>query len=444
MYSVGVRCSDCHEPHTAKLRAEGNALCVNCHGESNSSVPAHVDGSGLHAVNYDSPAHHHHAAGKPGSQCVDCHAPARKYMVIDPRRDHSFRVPRPDVSVAIGTPNACGGCHADKPAQWAADAVAQWYGPGRRQEPHYGLALDAGRHGKPGAVAGLIALAGDTAKPAIARATALELLARYPGRAALQASQGGLRDADPLVRLAAMGAQEQLAAPQRSAALAPLLDDPVRAVRSEAARQLAPVATSLTAERRTSFDTALVEYVAAQNENADRPESPTNLGNSYLARGDVARAEELYRRAIHLDAGYVPAYVNLADLYRGAGRDGDAERVLREGLRAVANAPALRGALGLLLVRQGKNDEALVELAAAAQAAPDDAWHSYVYAVALHDAGRPQEALERLRAAAARRGDRDVLLALASYEREAGNLAAAEKAVRDLAAINPNDPALAR
>ena len=54
--------------------------------------------------------------------------PARTYMVVDPRRDHSLRVPRPDLSAALGTPNACTGCHRDRPAQWAADRVKAWGG----------------------------------------------------------------------------------------------------------------------------------------------------------------------------------------------------------------------------------------------------------------------------------------------------------------------------
>ena len=291
-------------------------------------------------------------------------------------------------------------------------------------------------------MAGLIALADDRSQPAIVRASALELLGRYPGRTALMALQRGLDDADPLLRRVAVLGQQRLAPADRMAALAPLLEDPVRAVRIEAARLLAPAAASLSAPRRKNFDQALAEFEAAQAENADRPEALVNLGNLYLSRGETARAETAYRKAIALDAHFVPAYVNLADLYRGSRRDADAERVLREGLRMAPNAPALREALGLALVRQGRKAEALAEFAAAAKAAPDEPRQAYVYAIALQDAGRGPEALRLLQATAQRRGDRDVLLALASFANQAGDRAGAEKYMRALAAINPDDPAL--
>jgi tetratricopeptide (TPR) repeat protein len=161
-----------------------------------------------------------------------------------------------------------------------------------------------------------------------------------------------------------------------------------------------------------------------------------------LLKGDVKAALAGGDKAIALDAHFVPAYVNLADLYRAGRREADAERVLRDGLRVVPNAATLRAALGLALVRQGKKREALAEFAAAVKAAPDDPRHTYIYAVALHDAGRRAEAIRLLESAAQHAGDRDVLLALAAFKREAGDRPAAEAAMRTLAGINPDDPAL--
>jgi predicted CXXCH cytochrome family protein len=120
MFAMGVTCSNCHDPHSLKLRAPGNQLCAQCH------LPAR----------FDTEAHSHHKAGSPGAQCANCHMPARTYMVVDARRDHAIRVPRPDLSLVLGTPNACNTCHADRSVQWAADQVAAWYGPNRRSEAH--------------------------------------------------------------------------------------------------------------------------------------------------------------------------------------------------------------------------------------------------------------------------------------------------------------------
>jgi predicted CXXCH cytochrome family protein len=111
MYQAGVTCSDCHEPHDLSLKAPGNGVCLQCH----------------RADRYDVTQHHHHAQDSEGASCAECHMPPRDYMVVDPRHDHSMRIPRPDLSVELGTPNACNRCHEDKSIQWAADQVDAWY-----------------------------------------------------------------------------------------------------------------------------------------------------------------------------------------------------------------------------------------------------------------------------------------------------------------------------
>jgi tetratricopeptide (TPR) repeat protein len=428
MHAAGVTCGDCHDPHTQKLRAPGNAVCAQCHLASK----------------YDATSHHFHPGGSRGAQCANCHMPATTYMVIDPRRDHSLRVPRPDLSVKLGTPNACNECHRDNTAQWAADRVAGWYGAQRRNEPHYGEALDAGRRAQPGAARALVAIATSVGYPPIVRATAIELLARYPGIAADDTTAGALLDADPLVRRTAVMALRAAGAQQLAARLAPLLDDPVRAVRIEAARRLVPVATQLDPARKPAFERALAEYEAVQKTHLDRPESWLNLGNLAAARADAAGAETAYREALKRDPRFVPAHVNLADLKREQQRETEAEAILRAALKAHPNAPALHEALGLALVRQGRKAEALREFAAASKSAPGEPRYAYLHAVALHDAGRVAEALRVLADAAVKSGDRDVLLALATYRSQGGDESGAAAALRALAAVNPDDPAVRR
>ena len=280
MYRAGVTCSNCHDPHSLQLRAEGNAVCSQCH------LPEA----------FDTAAHHFHAEGQPGSRCVDCHMPAKTYMVVDPRHDHGFRVPRPDLDTRTGSPDACTTCHAGKEPAWAAARIAEWYGPNRRREPVFGQALAAGRNGAPGAGAELIRLAGDTKAPPIARATAVAALERHLDQPAFAAIQRGLADPDPTIRLAAVGTLASLDPQLRAPAGLPLLGDPVRAVRLEAARVLAPVsALGLPAEQRAALDVAFAEYEAAQKTLLDRPEGLLTLGNFYRERGRLAEAEELLR-----------------------------------------------------------------------------------------------------------------------------------------------------
>jgi tetratricopeptide (TPR) repeat protein len=443
MHAAGLRCSHCHEPHSVTLRAPGNAVCTTCHMAGPPPSLPHVNTRGLKAKEYDAPAHHFHKPDGPGSRCVDCHAPAKTYMGVDLRRDHSFRIPRPDLSVKLGTPNACNVCHTDRSPKWAADAIAKWHGPDRSQGPHYGEILHAGRAGKPGAAEGLIRLAGDSAAPAIVRATALSLLPRYPGRPALGALGAAMDDRDPLVRRAAVTGRVLIRPADRVRALALRLADPVRAVRIETARLLVPAGAALGAHADT-FRRALAEYEGVQRALAGQPAAQLNLGSLYAELGRREEAEAALREAIRLDPQFVPAYVNLAEVERsGAGGETAAEATLRAGLRAVPKAAPLHHALGLSLVRQNRQADGLAALGRAARLAPDDARFVYVYAVALHDTGRPKEALRELERVVRRHpDDRDARLALVAYRREAGDAAGAERLLRELAAINPGDPAL--
>ena len=278
MYRAGVTCSNCHEPHAATLRAEGNGLCAQCH------MPA----------KFDVPAHSHHRANSAGAECVNCHMPAKVYMGVDARRDHSIRVPRPDLSISLGTPNACTNCHTDKGAAWAAEAIAGWFPNGRQTQPHYGQALAAGRAGGPGAEAALDALVTDVAAPGIARASAVLLLPAVATPASADIWRKALADPDPLVRMAAARSVPSGASPDQIREAAPLLGDPVRAVRTEAARALATAdPTLLTAEQRTAFDTSVQELVDAEMISADRPEAHLNLGLLATRRrqADAADAE---------------------------------------------------------------------------------------------------------------------------------------------------------
>jgi Flp pilus assembly protein TadD len=424
MYREGVTCSDCHDAHSLKTAEPPSAVCSRCH------LPA----------KFDTPAHHHHRAGSSGSACVECHMPARTYMVVDPRRDHSLRVPRPDLTVAIGTPNACTGCHHDRPVKWAADAVDHWV-DGRPRPVHYGSALDAGRRDLPNADAQLIGLVDDPAAPAIARATAVSLL-HYRSVASIQALERAAADPEPLIRLAAVDGAGSLGIDSRLALLAPLLDDPLRAVRIAAARALADApAERLAPARRTAFDRGLADYRRAQEINADRAEAQVNLGILADRRRESDAAQRAYERAIWLDPTFAPAYVNLADHYRAAGEDAQGEHILRTGIARIPGAAALHHALGLLLVRQRHAAEALVALSRAAELAPSSARYAYVYGVALNSNGAGDRALTVLRKAHERHpGDPDILVALATISRDRGALEAARAYARKLLQTVPELP----
>jgi Flp pilus assembly protein TadD len=429
MHAQGVTCADCHDPHTQKLRVAGNAVCAQCH------APA----------TFDVPAHHQHEPGSTGAACAACHMPATTYMVVDPRHDHSFRIPRPDRTLSLGTPNACNQCHADRDANWAAEVVAQWYPERKTGFQTFAEAFHLGDRGAPGAQRALMTVATDPAQPAIVRASAVFRLARFVSPATLPALVAALNDADALVRTAAVDALSDADAGTRLEHLPRLLRDPARIVRMDAARALAGEAeTRLLADERGAFDAALKEWVQAQQFNAERPEAWGNLGSLALAQGNGGEAITAFRKALTLDPTFVQAAVNLADAHPATNAEDEAEKVLRESLMRNPDAGVLHHVLGLSLIRQQRTEEALKELAAGAELAREDPRFAYVYAVALHDTGDARAAVATLESALEQHPyDRDILLALAGYQREAGNVARAGEIVRLLKELEPDNAEIA-
>lgn len=428
MFAKGVVCSDCHDSHSLKLRASGNALCAQCHNPSL----------------FDTKAHHFHEPGGKGAQCVECHMPARDYMVIDGRRDHSFHVPRPDKSEETAAPNACSGCHVGRTDAWASDAMDGWYGPGWRKRSEYGSILRKVDTEGAKALAPLMSLAADASSPAIVRATAASLSQPLLRPGSLAETRALLSDDEPLLRLAAVGLLQPFETRQRVESAAPLLGDPVRSVRIEAARILADVPDSeLSVPEREARARARQEYLDSLRLESDWPATLVALGNFELAEGRVDEATVSFRRAMALDPRFVGAYANLADAYRAQGKDAEGEAVLRKGLEASPEAGGLHHALGLLLVRDGNKTDSLEHLSKAASLEPDNARFAYVYAVALHSAGRLDESLTALAAANKTHPyNVDILGALVSMNLEAGNPGAVLPYAKSLAEVMPNDSGL--
>jgi tetratricopeptide (TPR) repeat protein len=415
MHGAGVTCADCHEPHSGKVRAAGNLLCGQWH------LPSH----------YDAPAHHHHPAGSTGSACVNCHMPQRPYMIVDPRRDHSLRVPRPDLDASTGAPDACTACHTNRDAGWAAAAVKRWYPSGRSGTPHYGQALHAARSGAPDATAPLLALLADAGQPEIVRATALAALsprdAAMPegrDREAIVAAIGAAaRDRSDLVRRAAAEWVDALP-PEVAARLgAPLLADPIRTVRLAAAASLAGApATAMGPDAPAALARGVEEYRRALAFNADRADSQFNLGNLERQLGRTAEAETAYRRALALDPTFIPAAVNLADLCAATGRDPEGESALKSALARNPDSADLEYALGLACIRRKDAGAGLPHLQRAAALRPDEARYAFVHAVAVHDLGDAAGAIRLLESAAARHpNDADIAGALLAYYTERGD-----------------------
>jgi tetratricopeptide (TPR) repeat protein len=366
--------------------------------------------------------------------------PTKNYMIVDPRRDHTLRPPRPDLSLKIGTPNACAGCHRDRTAEWAAAAVVKWYGPERSKSLDWALAVAAGRAGSRDGAPALINTAGDQELPAIVRATALGLLRAYgpQGSAVMTAA---LRDGDPAVRVAAVGALEAVPQPERLAAVAPALNDPIRAVRIEAARVLAGVpAERFDAAQRKAFDAAVAEFVEAQMAMADMPASHLNLAVLYGSQGKRDLAESEYLTALRMDPYFVPARANLVTLYNAMGRNADAERILREGIKRTPNEGDLHYSLGLLLAEEKRLGEAADALKTAARLLPQRARVRYNLGLALDRLSRDPEAeAALLQAFQLDPRDPDIVYATATFYLRHGQLKRALPFAERLVEILPGE-----
>ncbi len=386
MHANHVSCTNCHDPHTGKLRLAGNALCLQCH----------------QAQKYQTPVHFFHEPDSTGAQCVNCHMPQRTYMGVDVRRDHSFRVPDPIASVQLGVPNTCTQCHKDSSDKWAADFITKRTG---RKQPYYAQTalFSAARKNDASVAPRLLEYAQDASRPAILRATALLESGRFPSPQQLDAVSAALHSPDPLIRVGAVSALGGVDSQKRLERLQPLLGDPVKAVRTAVAQQLAEIRLAMApAQLQAPLGKLFDEYRQSLLYNADMPESLSDLGLFQAAQGDMAAAEKSLQQARKLAPHYLPALLNLADIYRAQNRDDLGEALLRQALAEYPDSADACQTLGLLLVRTGRTPQSVPLFERASRMAPDNPHYALVYALALVETGRRAEGVKVLRAAVRR------------------------------------------
>jgi len=378
MYHQGVKCTDCHNPHSLELKAIGNNLCAQCHSP---------------AV-YDSKEHHFHGVETEAGECINCHMTGKYYMVNDFRRDHSFRVPRPDQSVQFGTPNACNGCHEEQSAEWAAEKVREWYGETR--DPHFSDALTMGSTRSPEAVAPLQHLLADTTQPAIARATAVWYLSQILPPEQNQAAVKALKDEDPLVRYHSVVALNALPMESRVATLGPLLKDQSKAVRIAVAEALAEVRPEqLPVRYQGLLLKAKDEYEAVMKVQADFPGGQMNLARYHERQGDDAEAEAHYQTAIQLDERFNAARINLAHLKNRKGQNREAVNLFKTVMAMEPDYAPAYYSLGLLYAEMQQLDSASQMLSRAAELQPENPRIFYNWGLALQQ-GNDRKGAERV------------------------------------------------
>lgn len=379
MYQAGVQCTQCHNPHSLKLQKPGNSLCAQCHQEEA----------------YNKPSHHRHAMDSEGAQCVNCHMPETVYMSVDPRRDHSFTIPRPDHSKELGTPNACAQCHQEKPESWLVENYNAWYPRGDKSD-HKGKTIFNARIGRSGAFPDLLSMIDDENHAAIFRATALKLLDRYPSQEAVSIAIKHLSSADALVRSEAVQVLEMLPPQHRVTPLLGLLKDPVKKVRLDATLALIPAKQWIPAADQQLLSQSIEKLLDTRKQNNDTPSGLLQLGVLYERLGRLNEALDAYDRVETISNKFLPALVNKADVLRRLDRKQDSFRELIKALELQPKNAEVNHGLGLWHIREKQLVQALPYLKTAWESQPENPRLVYVYAVALFETGSASKAIEAL------------------------------------------------
>jgi len=443
MYMNKVRCTDCHDVHSLKVKFNGdNRLCQQCHVKAD----------------YDTYKHHFHKypgeEGKPlvldngkkivavgeGSKCINCHMPGQYYMGVDFRRDHSMRIPRPDLSVELGTPNACNSqCHTDKSPQWAAGFTKKWYGLKRR--PQFGETFSKALKNDTASVGSLAGIALDKLNPPIIRAAATQYIGNFPTRKSFDVLTKMLHDKNPMIRKEAVKTYPLLDRKSYLNTLAPLLTDSVRMVRLNVTYALSAIPPEMfDTATKTVFDKNVKEYVKVMNYSADFAASRHNLGNLYTNLGDFKKAEENYKEAIRIDNLFYPAKVNLAMLYNRTGKNDKAEKLLKEVTVSNPELPDTWYSLGLLMAEKKDYKASAVYLKKASELMPGRPRVFYNLALVLDYLQQKAQAEKAFKTAVQLQPDNgDYLSALIGFYMKNGNSPEAAKLLKRWVELHPED-----
>ena len=378
MYDKGVNCIDCHDKHTMKLKIEGNGLCLQCHGGEVFNVKSH----------------HQHEEASTGAQCVNCHMPTNRYMGVDDRRDHSFKVPRPDISQAFDTPNACIKCHDNKSNQWVSDNLNKWHGEPKALTRNKQLLL-ALNNGEAINLESHLSIIADTDISVIKRASAIQRLAHTTQTITGAILTPYLMHKEALIRLSAASAATLLPPAHKISLLVPLLNDPLKAIRIAAAQTLLDSRVSVM--NQAAFVSAFKELQQTNDINSWRGEGRMNQGVNALQSKDIITAEKQFLAAIDIEPYFESGYINLADLYRSLQKPAQVKSVLIQGMKNLPKSSAMKYSYGLHLVRQKSLSKAVTYFEKSMLLSPVNGQYAYTYILAMDGEGKSSQALVKLK-----------------------------------------------
>lgn len=377
MYQAGVNCLDCHDKHTMKVKTLDNGLCLQCHNPAK----------------YQQVTHFRHEIGSQGAQCINCHMPETRYMGVDDRRDHSFKIPRPHTSIEYNTPNACTECHQDKSNAWASSITEEWYGTPTPYSKSEKALLDL-RSLQTLPLEQHLAVINDTALTEIERASAIAYLSASSHQLTDAIVKDWVTSPLPLIRLSIAKVGFLLPVAERQKSYLALLEDQFKSVRVAAAQNLAYQAETALSNTLSS---ALLELEAANAINAWRGEGNINKSLIELQKNDQVAAIEALQNSLIVDPYFADSYVNLADIYYRQGQTTKEKAILNQGLQAVPTSGNLHYAKGLFFVRAGDKKSAIKAFKTAMLLAPNNVQFAYLYFLALDNVNLTQQALVELK-----------------------------------------------
>jgi tetratricopeptide (TPR) repeat protein len=424
MYHKGVTCSNCHNPHSVKLKRPGNQTCTLCH------IP----------TKYDVPTHTFHKSGTAAAECKNCHMPGKLYMGNDLRHDHSFRVPRPDLSVKYGTPNACSNCHKDKSEKVLADAISKWYGPKRVY--HFAEDLIPGSRLDANSQKHLISLIDNKFVPKIIKATATFYLGSIPTQSSLNTILGRLTSKDAQIRYRALRSLATFPIESWMEPVGPLLSDKVRAVRIAAADLYITIPNNqIPVNYLKPFNAAQIELEKSLRYQTDFSTGNVMLADYYLKLKDYPNAEKFYLRGLKKDIKMNYALLNLSSVYNAQGKNKEALNTLKLAIKNDSTNERIYYNLALLHNEMGDIPEAEKSFAKAVELKSTNPKVYYNYGLLLNQNKKTKQAEAiLLKGIAINPSDSELYYALTFVYIQSNNKSKAIETAMKLKQLDANNP----
>lgn len=424
MFHKGVTCSTCHNPHSVKLKRVGNQTCTLCH------IP----------TKYDVPSHTFHKKGTPATECKNCHMPGKVYMGNDLRHDHSFRVPRPDLSVKYGTPNACSNCHKDKSEKVLADAIIKWHGPDRKY--HFAEDLIPGSLLDAQSEKHLTKLIDNKFVPKIIKATATFYLGSIQTQTSLNTILARLASRDAQIKYRALRSLASFPAESWMEAVGPLLSDKVRAVRIAAADLYIIIPSNqIPANYSKAFAAAQIEMEKSLRYQTDFSTGNVMLADYYLKLKDYPNAEKFYLRGLKKDSEMNYALLNLSAVYNSQGKNAQAMQALELALKNDSNNERIYYNMALLHNEMNNIPAAEKAFAKAIELKSTNSKVYYNYGLLLNQAKKTKQAEKvLLKGIALNPSDSELYYALVFVYIQSNNRIKAHQTTIKLKQLDPANP----